>query len=137
MYKIKFKGNMNCNMINRKTIGEILRFGIVGMIATFINWGVYWILQHWIDVNISYSIGFALSFVCNYYLSSIFTFKSKANVKNGIGFLTAHVLSFLMRLFLLNLFIFIGVRQDIAPIPVDCVAVPVNFLLVRFAFKHK
>ncbi len=124
-------------LLKAKTIGEIIRWGIVGGIATVINWGVYWVFQHWINYNIAYVIGFVVSFICNYYLSAKFTFKKKTTVTNGVGFGLAHLTGLGVRLLLLNLMIFLGLEKAYAAIPADIIAVPIQFLLVRFAFYFK
>ena len=63
-------------MMNKKeTFGELIRFGIVGTTASAIHYGVYWVLQHWINVNVAYTIGYIVSFLCNYWLSAHFTFR--------------------------------------------------------------
>ena len=122
---------------SNRTIGELFRWVLVGCIATGINWGVYWILQHWLDYNISYVIGFILSLVCNYYLSAKFTFNKKVSVTNGVGFCMAHLTGLLIRLILLNLLVFIGVKKEYAAIPADLIGFPIQFLLVRYAFYFK
>ena len=53
-------------MIKRETFNELIRFVIVGTISTALHYGIYWVLQHWMNVNIAYTIGYALSFLCNY-----------------------------------------------------------------------
>ena len=123
-------------MINStKTFGEIIRFGIVGVIATVTHYAIYWILMRWINVNIAYTIGYGLSFIFNFFLTSYFTFKSKATVKRGLGFGTAHLVNYLLHMAFLNLFIWLGVKDEWAPIPVYMMVIPINFLLVRFVFK--
>lgn len=122
--------------LSPKTLGEILRFGIVGCVATAIHYLIYWLLNKWINVNIAYTIGYATSFVCNFFLTSYFTFKKKASLKRGLGFGGAHLCNYLLQMLLLNLFIWFGVKKDLAPIPVYAIAIPVNFLMVRFVFKH-
>lgn len=122
-------------MGKRDTFGEMIRFSIVGTTATAIHYGVYWVLQHWINVNVAYTIGYAISFLINYYLSAHFTFKEKASAKNGIGFGGAHLLNYCLQMVLLNSFLWIGLSRELAPIAVLAIAVPINFVLVRFAFK--
>lgn len=123
-------------IINNKTIGEIFRFALVGVFATLFHYLIYWILQHWINVNVAYTIGYALSFICNFFLTSYFTFKKKASVKRGIGFSGAHLFNYLFQMILLNVFIYLGLSKTLAPIPVYMIAIPVNFLLVRYVFKR-
>ena len=38
---------------------------------------------------------------------------------------------------LLNLALALGINSTLAPIPVYGIAIPVNFLMVRFVFKHE
>ena len=123
-------------MVNKDTIGEIIRFGIVGTAATVIHYGVYWVLQHWMNVNVAYTIGYIVSFLVNYYLSARFTFKEKTSTKNGLGFGLAHLTNYLLHIVLFNFFLWIGLSREIAPLAVLAIAVPTNFVLVRFVFKH-
>jgi len=119
------------------TAREVVRFGIVGVLATAIHYLIYWVLQHWMNVNIAFAIGYALSFVANFYLTSRFTFQRKATLKKGFGFGGAHLLNWLLQTALLNLFIFLGVSKSLAPLPTWAVSIPVNFLMVRFVFKSR
>ncbi|MDO4159277.1 MAG: GtrA family protein [Prevotellaceae bacterium] len=123
--------------IKRDTFFEILRFGVVGVIATAIHYGVYYLLHDMIDVNLAYTTGYVVSFVVNYLLSARYTFKKQTSVKNGIGFMGAHAFNYLLQVSLLNLFMWLGVDKTFAPIPVYCVAIPTNFLIVRFVFHRK
>lgn len=123
--------------INRSTFGELLRFGVVGTLATAVHYGIYWLLSHWIDYNAAYTTGYALSFVLNFILTSIFTFRSKATARRGVGFVLAHLCNYLIQMGLLNLFIWLGVSVDLAPVPVFAISIPVNFLMVRFVFKNR
>lgn len=120
---------------NTKTYGEIVRFAIVGVIATVLHYVIYWILIRWMNVNIAYTIGYALSFVCNFFLTSYFTFRSRATLKKGLGFGTAHLVNYLLQMLILNLLIWMGFKAELAPILVYLVVVPLNFLLIRFVFK--
>ena len=76
--------------MNRETLYEIIRFGFVGVIATLIHYSIYWVLQCYIHHNIAYTIGYGISFTCNFFLTAHFTFKKKATVKKGIGFGLSH-----------------------------------------------
>lgn len=80
---------------------------------------------------------FVISFILNFYLSNIFTFNTKPTVRKGIGFGISHFINYLLHIGLLSLFIWIGVPERWAPLPVFALVVPVNFLLVRFVLKSK
>ena len=122
--------------LDRQSLGEMIRFSIVGVLVTVIHYVVYWLLLLVIDVNIAWTAGYIAGFVFNYYMSAYFIFRSKANVKNGAGFSGAHLVNYLLQMVLLNVFIKIGLSPSMAPVGVYAVSLPVNFLLVRFVFKH-
>ena len=124
---------------------EFVRFAIVGIIATGIHYGIYlffsWIFQ--VDktettyLNIIYTIGYVVSWFCNLYLTAYFTFKSDVSIKRGVGFAISHVINYMLHILFLNVFLHIGVPEKWAPIPVFCVVIPINFMLVRSVFKSK
>ena len=113
---------------------EIVRFGLVGVVATALHYGVYWLLHGLMNVSVAYTIGYFVSFVANYLLSARFTFKKKKSVKNGVGFACAHLFNYVLQISLLNFFIWMGVGEALAPVPVYCIAIPTNFVLVRLVF---
>ena len=103
-----------------KQLPEFVRFVMVGIFATALHYGLYFVLQRVINVNIAYTLGYALSFIANFYLTAYFT-----------------LCSYLLHMGLLNLSLWMGIPKPLAPIPVFAIAIPVNFLLVRFVFKRK
>ena len=122
-------------MMNKTTIREAIRFCIVGVLATIVHYGLYLLLKPTINVSVAYTIGYAVSFIGNFILTNIYTFKTKATAKKGVGFVVCHVINYLLHIGLLNLFIWIGISSSLAPIPVYCIVVPINFLLVRKVIK--
>ena len=124
-------------MKKKRIINEFIRFGIVGGLCTVLHYGIYYLLQLYINVNIAYTLGYVLSFMANFYLTSYFTFGTTPSWKKLIGMGGANAVNYALHILLLNLFLRIGISQEWAPIPVFAIAIPVNFLLVRFVFKHK
>lgn len=122
-------------LFSRETFFELVRFGVVGVVATALHYGIYWLLHDLMNVNVAYTLGYFISFVFNYVLSARFTFRKKKSVKNGVGFGGAHLFNYLLQICLLNFFIWLGVSKALAPVPVYCIAIPTNFLIVRFVFK--
>ena len=114
---------------------QALRFAVTGVMAVAIHYGVYMILRQWMTDTIAYAIGYGVSFVCNFLLTCVFTFHKRANMHRGIGFCIAHVINFCLQIGLFKMFLWLGVASDIAPLIVFCIAVPMNFLLVRYVFK--
>lgn len=131
----------------RQQLGEVIRFGIVGVTATLLQYFIYWLLLrlaiHW-DVEagthtlstVAMTIGYVVSFIYNFIASTRFTFRVKANARRGAGFLFSHVVNYSLQMLTLNLFLLLGIGKQWAPIPMFCVCVPVNFLLVRFFLKR-
>lgn len=131
----------------RQQLGEVVRFGIVGVSATLLQYFIYWLLLrlaiHW-DVEagthtlstMAMTIGYVVSFIYNFIASTRFTFRVKANARRGAGFLFSHVVNYSLQMLTLNLFLLLGIGKQWAPIPMFCVCVPVNFLLVRFFLKR-
>jgi len=116
---------------------EFIRFAIVGVISTGIHYGLYYLLNLVMNVNIAYTIGYVIAWCCNFYLSAHFTFKSETSVKRGVGFALSHGINYVLHMVLLNLFLWLGLSETLAPIPVYCIAVPVNFILVRYVFRSE
>lgn len=125
------------NMDKKVIIREFIKFVIVGGLCTALHYGIYYILQIHINVNVAYSLGYIMSFIANFYLTSYFTFKSSPSWKKLFGMGGAHAVNYAIHILLLNLFLRMGISQEWAPIPVFAIAIPVNFLLVRFVFKNK
>ena len=116
---------------------EVLRFAIVGVIATLVHYVCYVILNLFMLSWLAYSIGYATSFLLNFYLSSRFTFRSSASVRKGVGFGMSHFINYSLQVLLLSLFIQMGIPENLAPVPVFAITIPINFLLVRFVFKSQ
>lgn len=128
---------MKINRVNSQNILEFVRFGIVGVLATLIHYGIYLMLLSLMNENIAYSIGYVISFIANFFASNYFTFKTKPDMKKGLGFGLSHIINYCLHIIFLNLFIFIGIKEKYAPIPVFAIVVPINFFLVRYFLREK
>lgn len=115
---------------------EAVRFVIVGLIATAIHYGIYLLLEGWLGINLAYSIGYAVSLAFNFILSNYFTFKTQPSLAKSAGFCASHAVNYGLHIALLNLFVYCGVPEKIAPIFVFMVAIPVNYVLVRHVLKR-
>lgn len=123
--------------LSQKNYKEMIRFVLVGIMATLIHYGIYIFLNRWIETTIAYTIGYVISFLGNFYLSNRYTFGTVPSFKKGLGFAGSHLFNYLFQITLLHLCIKIGVPSQLAPIPVYCVTVPSNFVIVRFVLKRK
>ncbi len=147
---------------------EFVRFFVVGVAATLVHLCVYWFLNALFSLsevnetalNVTYTVGYVVSFVGNYVLSLKWTFRTKGSVGKGAGFAFSHLVNYGLHMGLLNLFLQLGVGgmlvsvvafcspwlasafpvlgdpAALLPLPVYVIVVPVNFLLVRFFLKR-
>lgn len=115
---------------------SIIRFIFVGGIATTVNFSIYYPLVY-INTNptIAYLMAFTISIICNYFLSSYFTFQVKPELKRALQFLGAHLINLGNELLILNVLIHSGVNKYYAPLLVLAIAFPLNFVIVRYALK--
>jgi putative flippase GtrA len=123
------------DIFNKKLFGQAIRFCIVGIMAVAIHYAIYLLLKQWMIKVVAFAIGYFISFIANFFMTAKFTFKKDATTKKGVGFLGAHIVNFILQTSLLQMFLWLGVNENFAPIPVYCIAVPVNFMLVRFVFR--
>ena len=120
----------------KQQIGEIVRFGIVGGVATLIQYGVYLLMLYAVSPTLSNTIGYAVSFLFNFVASTRYTFKVKTNARHGAGFALSPLINYGLQIVMLHLFMALGFSEKLAPVPMFCVCVPINFLLVRFFLKR-
>lgn len=136
------------DLAKRQKLGEVIRFAIVGGVATALQYVIYLatmpLLASLIPslgnsdhtlATIANTVAYIISFVFNFVASTHYTFKVKANAKRGVGFTFSHIVNYSLQTFFLNLSVELGLTKQIAMIPTLCICIPVNFLLVRFFLK--
>ena len=126
------------DLFSRSRLLEIMRFGVVGTTAMVIHYGIYYALLPVLPVNVAFSLGYLISFLYNFIMTSFFTFRVKPSVGRFLRFATSHATNYVLQILLLNFFIHIvGMGKKVAPVPVYAISIPVNYLLVRLAIKRK
>ena len=90
-----------------RRLPEFIRFVLVGVFATALHYGIYFLLQKFINVNIAYTLGYAFSFIANFYLTAYFTFGKKPSWGKAFGFGGAHLFNYLLHIGLLNTFLWL------------------------------
>lgn len=120
-----------------KSLGQVIRFGIVGLAATAIQAVLYQVLVGWLRAELANAIAYVVSFIFNYVASTRFTFRVKSSARRGAGFLLSHLINFTLQTLILHLSIRLGLTERWAMVPMFVITVPVNFLLVRFFLTRK
>ena len=123
-------------MSMRHAFFTFVRFGLVGVFATALHYGLYCLLHLFMGANAAFTVAYVLSFVANFYLTSYFTFGTSPSWRRLWGMCGAHAVNYLLQMGLLNFFLWVEVPAVWAPLPVYAIAVPVNFILVRFVFTR-
>ena len=89
----------------KKLIIQLIKFGIVGVVATVIDFGVLMFLTEilHIDVLVSSAVAFSVSVIANYILSMLFVFKGGKNgkVKEFILFVVLSIGGLLINQFIM------------------------------------
>ncbi len=117
---------------------EILRFGIVGGLATLIQYGIYVIFVEAVHVPAvpSTMISYAISFIFNFILSNYFTFHTKPSTLRGIGFALSHLINMGLQVGMVAIFKNL-VGPTLALLPAMAICIPTNYFLVRFALTNR
>ena len=130
-------GRLSLRIKMKENLKEVVRFGIVGILATLIQVAVYNLLVGHLNYAIANTIGYIVSFIFNYVASTRYTFRVKSTAKRGAGFALSHAVNYLLQTLLLAFFVWLGLGKRLAQLPMFCICVPVNFLLVRYFLKKK
>ena len=118
-------------------LAELFRFCLVGGFATLLHYAIYRLLDCSFSANVAYAAGYVLSFLVNFYLTAYFTFGTSPSWAKFLGMSGAHLVNFLLHMGLFNLFLWMGIPKPYAPFQVFAIAIPINFLLVRYVFKKR
>ena len=124
-------------IVGDSRISEILRFCLVGGLATVIQYGIYVVFVDAVGVKAvpSTLISYAISFIFNYILSSYFTFHKKPSTQNMLGFICSHAINMGMQTGIVAIFKGV-VGNTLALLPAFAICIPLNYLMVRYAFNH-
>lgn len=123
--------------MEKERVGEIIRFAVVGVVATIIQAAVYWLLVGWINYAIANTTAYLVSFLFNYVASTRYTFRVRSTAKRGAGFAFSHLVNYLLQTLILTAAIACGIDKRWALLPMFAICVPVNFVLVRFFLKGR
>lgn len=116
---------------------RVIRFGITGTVSSLIHYAAYCVVIIWTGAAAAYTVGYAVGLVCNYVLTTYFTFQRHPSRNNLAGFVGSHILNYVLEIVLLEVFLWMGMGKFLAPVTVMVIVVPINFLLLRYVFIHR
>mgnify|MGYP003288350337 CR=1 FL=1 len=129
-----------------KKYRSVVRFVLVGAFGTGLQYGIYYLLldlfqQRWPQVGIltslAFTIGFVLEMICNYFLTSFYTFKVRPSWKNAGGFLFGRAINYVIQMLLLNALIWLHISEEFAGILAIALAGVINYFILLPFYKDK
>ena len=118
-------------------VRQFVRFGVVGILSSAAHYAIYYLLLFVLKATISYVIGYAVSFVGNYFFTNCYTFRTRPSWKHFIGFAGSHAINLGLHVSLFSLFLWLGVHELIIPIFVMGICVIVQFTILRWVFTKQ
>lgn len=105
--------------MEKKSVGEIIRFAIVGTSNFVIIMVVAWLLAEQVGINFyaANCVAYVLAFVNNFYWNRVWVFKSRSTAvrRQFLLFLTAYAVAYLVQLATVALFKQVGgVEENLA-----------------------
>ena len=122
------------------------RFVLVGAFGTGVQYGIYYLLlgvfqQQWpeaaILTSVAFAIGFVVEMICNYFLTSFYTFGVQPSWKNATGFLLGRGINFVIQLVILNTLIWLHMSEQWAGIVAIALAGIINYFILLPFYKNK
>ena len=132
------KGQLKRLITGSGRLSEIIRFGMVGGLATLLQYGIYVVFVDAVKVPAvpSTMISYAISFIFNFILSNYFTFHTKPTTVRGLGFALSHLVNMGLQVGMVAIFKGL-VGPTLALLPALAICIPTNYLLVRFFLTNK
>ena len=125
---------------------SVVRFVLVGAFGTGLQYGIYYLLldffqSQWAEVailtSLAFTIGFVMEMICNYFLTSFYTFKTRPSWKNAGGFLFGRAINYVIQLLLLNFLIWLHLSEELAGIAAIALAGIINYFVLLPFYKDR
>ena len=124
-------------LLQSAKFGQFVRFALNGVLSSAIHYGIYYVLLFCTAANVAYISGYLVSFVCNFFLTSYFTFRTKPTLKRFFGFSGSHAINFGLHVVLFNVFLWMGIHKLIIPLLVISIAMMIQFFILRLVFVKR
>ena len=121
-----------------------VRFVCVGALGTGLQYGIYYLLlgvfqRQWPDMailtSVAFTVGFVIEMVCNYFMTSYYTFRVVPSLKNIGGFLFGRALNYVIQLVFLHMMIWLQISEEGAGIIAILLAGVINYFVLLPFFR--
>ena len=129
-----------------KKYRSAVRFVCVGALGTGLQYGMYYLLlelfqRQWgemaILTSVAFTAGFIIEMICNYFLTSFYTFKVRPTWKNAGGFLFGRAINYVIQLLLLNILLWLHMSEEWSGIAAIALAGVINYFVLLPFYKDK
>lgn len=118
-----------------RTAGQVLRFGLVGVVNTATYYGCYLLLRVALGYLLAHVVAFALSTVGSYLLNTYFTYRTRPSWRTFALFPLTVAANFVITTIGVTVLVEVArADQRIAPLIAAAAAIPVTFLATRLLF---
>ena len=123
-----------------------VRFALVGAFGTGLQYGIYYFLlelfqRQWPEISVltsvAFTIGFIVEMICNYFLTSFYTFRTRPSWKNAGGFLFGRGVNYIIQMIFLNALIWFHISEQWAGILAIALAGIINYFILLPFYKEK
>lgn len=121
-----------------------VRFVLVGVLGTGLQYGIYYLLLGifrsqfpgvGILTSVAFTVGFIMEMVCNYFMTSFYTFRVAPSLKNIGGFLMGRALNYVIQLLFLYVMIWLHMSEEWAGIVAIMLAGVINYFVLLPFFR--
>ena len=121
-----------------------VRFVLVGALGTGLQYGIYYLLLGifrsqfpgvGILTSVAFTVGFVMEMVCNYFMTSFYTFRVAPSLKNIGGFLMGRALNYVIQLLFLYVMIWLHMSEEWAGIVAIMLAGVINYFVLLPFFR--
>ncbi len=123
-----------------------VRFALVGAFGTGLQYGIYYLLldvfqRQWPEISlltsVAFTVGFVVEMICNYFLTSFYTFRTRPSWKNAGGFLFGRGVNYIIQMVFLNVLIWLQISEQWAGILAIALAGIINYFILLPFYKEK
>lgn len=127
-------GKNNINLT--KSIVQVFKFGLVGLLNTMVTYILYIILLNKFQYSLAYSISYVVGIVVSYFFNTFFVFKQPITIDRFLKFPIVYLVQYLLNLLLM--FVFVNklfMNEKIVLLMSIVITFPITFLISRYVLK--
>ena len=124
--------------MSQRLRGEALRYLVGGTVTTVLSLGLYYLLQLVMPYQVAYAIAFVVGVVIAYCINVFYVFRAQHTAAKAMAFPLVYLTQYVIGALLLAVLVeWLGVPQEIAPLQVAIVTIPVSLVLARLIVKNR